>query len=141
MISFFSEDISFELGDAASVEHWIQTTIQKEGKNLGEISFIFCSDSYLHQINLTHLNHDTYTDIITFNYNEEAVLNGDIFISIDRVKENATTYNVSFENELNRVMIHGVLHLAGYEDKTDQEKAAMRAKEDFYLSLFPLRPL
>jgi rRNA maturation RNase YbeY len=135
VVSFFSEDISFELCDQNKSQDWIASTIASEGKSLGEINYVFCSDNYLHQLNLEHLSHDTFTDIITFNYCVGDVISSDVFISIDRVRENAETYNVSFENELSRVMIHGVLHLLGYDDKTEVEKQTMRAKEDFYLTL------
>lgn len=135
MISFYSEDISFELQNTNLTIVWIESTLKEEDKTLGEISYIFCSDDYLHKINMEHLNHDTYTDIITFNYCEDNVVSADIFISIDRVKENAKTYDVDFSQELNRVLIHGVLHLVGYNDKTDEEQVIMTSKEDFYLSL------
>jgi len=134
-ISFDSEDISFELEHPNLVQYWIQHAIINEDKVAGEISYIFCSDEYLHKINLEHLQHDTLTDIITFNYCEDDLINSDIFISVDRVKENAGLFKTSFENELSRVMIHGILHLVGYDDKTDEDKALMRSKEDFYLTL------
>jgi len=135
LISFDSEDISFELENADSMQKWINNTIVKEGKSVGEISYIFCSDEYLHKINLEHLDHDTFTDIITFNYCEEDLINSDIFISIDRIKENSESFKTTFEDELCRVIIHGILHLVGYDDKTDEDKVLMRAKEDFYLTL------
>ena len=134
-ISFHSEDISFELEGQLDAQKWIQKTIITEGKTVGEIAYIFCSDEYLHKINLEHLQHDTFTDIITFNYCVEELISSDIFISIDRVKENAILFNTTFEEEIGRVMIHGVLHLIGYNDKTDEEKVLMRSKEDFYLTL------
>lgn len=134
-ISFDSEAISFELEQPNLVKDWIQNTIVKEGKTAGEISYIFCSDEYLHKINLEHLQHDTLTDIITFNYCEDDLINSDIFISVDRVRDNAETFKTTFEDELSRVMIHGVLHLIGYDDKTDDDKVLMRSKEDFYLTL------
>jgi len=99
------------------------------------LNYIFCSDTYLHKINLEYLKHDTLTDIITFDYSEKKQISGDIFISIDRIKENALKFNQSTDIELNRVLIHGVLHLLGYKDKTPKEKETMRAKEDFYLTL------
>lgn len=133
-ISYFTEDISFKLKNEKDISFWIKNTIKKEHKQLGEISFIFCSDNYLHQINLSYLNHDTYTDIITFNYNEETTISGDIFISIERVTENANKFNVLFDNELKRVMIHGILHLLDYNDKTPNQQKEMKTKEDFYLS-------
>ncbi len=134
-ISFNSEGISFELDQPELTHKWISETILNEGKVVGEISYVFCSDEYLHKINLEHLDHDTYTDIITFNYCEDNVVSTDIFISIDRVKENAKIFGVSFQKELNRVIIHGILHLLGYDDKTDEDKVLMRSKEDFYLTL------
>ncbi len=136
--SFFSEDISFALKNQAKIKEWVLLSILKEGKTAGEITYIFCSDEYLYQINLEHLKHKTYTDIITFNYCENNIISGDIFISIDRVKENATAYNVTFQNELHRVIIHGILHLIGFNDKTIEDKALMRSKEDFYLSLLSI---
>jgi len=134
-ISFDFEAISFELEHPNLVQDWIQHAITNEHKVAGEISYIFCSDEYLHKINLEHLQHDTLTDIITFNYCEDDLINSDIFISVDRVKENAKLFKVSFQNELSRVMIHGILHLVGYDDKTDEDKVLMRSKEDFYLTL------
>jgi rRNA maturation RNase YbeY len=115
---------------------WIFETIKAEQKQLGELNYIFCSDEYLLKINKEYLNHDTLTDIITFDNSEEALtIEGDIFISIERVQENAQELKVSFEEELARVMIHGVLHLVGYKDKTLEDSQKMRAKEDHYLSL------
>ena len=102
---------------------------------MGEISFIFCTDNHLLEKNIQFLDHNTYTDIITFDYCEADIINGDIFVSVDRVSENANTFGVDFENELDRVIIHGVLHLAGYHDKSKEEANTMREKEDFYLSL------
>ena len=137
-ITFLSEDILFDLENQKDVENWIKSTIIDEDKALGEITYIFCSDEYLHKINVEHLKHDTLTDVITFNYNVEDVISSDIFISIDRVKENSISFKTSFKNELLRVMINGVLHLVGYDDKSDEDKKVMRAKEDFYLSLLPV---
>tara|TARA_R110001592_G_C13181791_1_gene751011 strand:+ start:5928 stop:6347 length:420 start_codon:yes stop_codon:yes gene_type:complete len=136
-ISFFSEDIDFEFTNENSCISWLENAIKNEGKIAGELSFVFCDDEYLYKINLEYLNHDTFTDIITFDYTEANIIAGDIFISIERVKENATTFNCLFENELSRVIIHGVLHLMGYKDKTEEESTLMRAKEDFYLNLHP----
>ncbi|WP_394344899.1 rRNA maturation RNase YbeY [Vicingus serpentipes] len=136
-ISFFSEDIDFELIDESNYISWLQNVVESENKISGELSFVFCDDEYLHKINLQYLNHDTYTDIITFDYTESGVIAGDIFISIDRVKENALLYNKPFKNELSRVIVHGVLHLAGYKDKSEEESTLMRSKEDFYLNLLP----
>ena len=134
-LNFFSEEIDFSLDDELVTSNWILNSITEEEKVAGDINYIFCSDDYLYKMNVEHLDHDTLTDIITFNYCEGNVINSDIFISIDRVKENAILFNSSFSNELNRVIIHGVLHLVGYDDKNEVDKITMRAKEDFYLSL------
>ena len=109
--------------------------IEREGCNLTQVCYIFCSDEYLYNLNQEYLNHDTYTDIITFPYSEPPLVEGDIFISIDRVKENASQFGAPFEQELHRVMIHGVLHLCGYSDKSPDEEALMRKKEDEALQL------
>lgn len=135
-IHFYTEDVDFQLKKAEKITVWIEQAIQEEGGKLSFMNFIFCSDTYLHTINLEHLNHDTYTDIITFPYSKTEV-ESDIFISIDRVRENAATFEVSFEQELYRVMIHGVLHLLGQGDKSAAEKKEMRAKEDFWLGRLP----
>ncbi|MHA7110938.1 rRNA maturation RNase YbeY [Sunxiuqinia elliptica] len=132
-INFYFEDIEeFQLDQPKTIE-WIKNSIRKEGKNTSEISFIFCSDDYLLDINRQYLDHDYYTDIITFDYVEGDDVSGDVFISIDRVRENAETFQVSFQNELNRIIIHGVLHLLGYKDKEADEKKIMTGKEDYYL--------
>lgn len=131
-IEFFFEDIDFELKNSQDIIQWIIEAILRENFQLSHLNFIFCSDSYLHDINLQYLNHDTYTDVITFPYSEEEV-EGDIFISVDRIKENAANFEVSFEEELCRVMIHGVLHLCGYGDKTEEEILLMRQKENAHL--------
>jgi probable rRNA maturation factor len=134
-ISFFEEDISFKLKSKAQVRHWIINTIQAEGFKLKELTYIFCSDNYLLQINQQYLDHDTYTDIITFDNSEgNDIVTGDIFISIDRIRENAAKFNVAEHTELHRVIIHGVLHLLGYKDKSAPDKQKMTEKEDFYLS-------
>jgi probable rRNA maturation factor len=133
-IYFFSEDISFSPSAKTFLRTWINQTIQAEAYQLQELNFIFCSDDYLLKINQEYLKHDTYTDIITFDNSEvENDIVGDIFISIDRVKENAKTFKTSFTDELHRVMIHGTLHLLGYPDKKKEEKALMTEKENFYL--------
>lgn len=132
MITFHTEDIEFQLDKPEKIKDWIRQTIQEEGGTLTFINFIFCSDTYLHRINLEYLNHDTYTDIITFPYSNETI-ESDIFISIDRVRENAQTFKVSFTHELHRVIIHGVLHLLGYGDKTPEEQQQMRNKENFWI--------
>jgi len=134
-ISFFEEDITYKLKNKTSVRQWITQTIQAEGFKLKELTYIFCSDDYLLQINQQYLNHDTYTDIITFDNSEtEKVIIGDIFISIDRIRENALKFNISDTDELHRVIIHGALHLLGYKDKTPVTKQKMTQKEDFYLN-------
>ncbi|WP_291399655.1 rRNA maturation RNase YbeY [Daejeonella sp.] len=134
-IRFFTEDISFSLKNKALVRKWIKQTIIDESHKLRELNFIFCSDQYLLSINQQFLNHDTYTDIITFdNSDKEGLIIGDIFISVDRVQENAASFKTKLEDELQRVMIHGTLHLLGYPDKGKEAKAIMTQKEDFYLS-------
>jgi probable rRNA maturation factor len=133
-IIYNTEDVDFQLVREEILRGWIESTIEKEGKKLGALSYIFCSDDYLHKLNVEYLNHDTLTDVITFPYNKNPV-EGDIFISIDRVKDNAQDLNISFEQELHRVMIHGVLHLCGYLDETDEEEAIIRQKEDECLNL------
>ncbi|HQU57665.1 MAG TPA: rRNA maturation RNase YbeY [Saprospiraceae bacterium] len=135
-ISFNTEDIDFELPESEAVVQWIQKILQQEEKQLLQLTYIFCSDEYLFEINQEYLSHDTYTDIITFPYTDPPLIEGDIFISIDRVRENARNLGLPFEQELHRVMIHGVLHLCGYPDKTTEEAAQMRAMEDKALALF-----
>ena len=135
IINFYSEN-DFEFQEEKSFDTWIRKVISSEEKQLGEINYIFCDDHYLYKINLKFLDHDTYTDIISFDNSERDELNGDIFISIDRVTENAKEYNVDFSDELKRVMIHGILHLCGYGDKTESEAALMRQKEDEKIALF-----
>ncbi|HEY9885814.1 MAG TPA: rRNA maturation RNase YbeY, partial [Vampirovibrionales bacterium] len=120
-IQFFSEQTDFVLPKQSDFSEWISRCISKKGKSTGSLNFIFCSDEYLLTLNKEYLNHDTYTDIITFNYVEEEIISGDIFISIDRVRENASALNIDFNEELSRVIIHGVLHLIGYRDKTPEE--------------------
>jgi rRNA maturation RNase YbeY len=137
-ITFFSEETKFILSNDELIKKWIKNAIISEKKELGEVSYVFCPDEYLYKINVEYLQHKTYTDIITFDYTEENVINGDIFISVERVKENAQLYKTTFENELNRVIIHGILHLLGYKDKSDDDAKTMRNKEDFYLSLLSI---
>jgi rRNA maturation RNase YbeY len=138
-IHFHSEGLDFELESPHVYIDWIRQIIEKENRICGDINYIFCSDAHLHSINLQYLNHDDLTDIITFNYNEKDTISSDIFISIERVKENAADLNLAFDKELKRVMAHGILHLLGYDDKTAEDQAAMRSKEDFYLTLHPLK--
>ena len=129
MITFNSET-SFTLKNQKKLVKWISDVISSEGFQVGEINYIFCNDSYLNKINQEFLNHDTFTDIISFDYTLGKEVGGDIFISIERVLENAEKFNEVFENELHRVMIHGILHFMGYKDKTKKEKTLMRTKED-----------
>jgi len=132
----FNYETDFVLDYEPQYVKWINQTITSEEKELGEINYIFCDDNYLYKINIEALNHDTLTDIISFDYCVGNIVNGDIYLSIDRVRENATELNVDFGSELKRVMIHGILHYLGYKDKTDLEKELMRSKEDFYISKF-----
>src|ERR1700761_4506264 len=133
-INFFEEDIRFKLKNKTGVKQWIKATIEAEGYTLGELNYIFCSDQYLLQINQQYLDHDTYTDIITFdNSDKPKKIIGDIFISIERIRENAVKFETGFENELQRVIIHGALHLLGYQDKKPESKKLMTHKEDEYL--------
>jgi len=133
-IHFFSEEIPFTLKQKLLIRNWINQTITAEGFKLGELSFVFSSDEYLLKINREYLDHDTYTDIITFdNSEEDKLIVGDIFISIDRIRENAAKFKVDERDELHRVMIHGTLHLLGYPDKGKEAKKVMTAKEDHYL--------
>ncbi len=134
-INFFAEQVDFKLPDEAKHNNWIAETIRSEGKSPGNITIIFCNDPILFELNRKYLNHDTLTDIITFDYCEGKIVSGDVYISVDRVKENAFGLSIPFIEEIDRVMIHGVLHLLGYPDKTKQEKHLMREKEDQYLSL------
>src|SRR5579864_688918 len=134
-INFFEEDISYKLKNKTGVKQWIKSTIETEGYKLKELNYIFCSDQYLLQINQQYLDHDTYTDIITFDNSEKAgIIEGDIFISIDRIRENAMKFSSGEENELHRVIIHGALHLLGYQDKKAESKTLMTEKEDHYLT-------
>ncbi|MEQ8925130.1 MAG: rRNA maturation RNase YbeY [Fulvivirga sp.] len=135
-IHFFSEDVPLPIENSNKTSLWLNNVIGQHHSNLSELNYIFCSDEYLHSINVQYLNHDDYTDIITFdNSEEEHSIEGDIYISTERVNENAKAFNVSFQEELNRVMAHGLLHLLGYGDKTESQKIEMRKKEDACLSL------
>ena len=129
MIDFFSET-TFNLQNPEKVASWISVIISNENLEEGEISYIFCDDEYLHKLNVEFLKHDTLTDIISFDNSLGNQINGDIFISVERVKENASTFNTTFENELHRVIIHGVLHYCGYKDKTKKDADLMRVKEN-----------
>ena len=133
MINFTTE-AEFKLDQPEAYKRWIFHAIENESFELGELSFLFCDDAHLHKLNVEFLNHDTLTDILTFEYNVGNKIHGDICISTERVRENAPHHGVSFFNELARVMIHGVLHLCGYIDANQNEKIIMRNKEEFYLS-------
>ncbi len=136
MINYFAADIDFNIENWDKYKRWIKETIEKEKAIPGDIQYIFCSDEYLLEVNRKFLNHDYYTDIVTFPLSEkEEIITGEIYISVDRIKENAGINNVDFENELARVIIHGVLHLIGYDDLNEDEKREMRAKENYYLNL------
>ena len=135
MVSYFQEDIRFELKGKALNNRWLKMVAESEIKKLGPLSIIFCSDNYILDINIKYLQHDYFTDIITFDYCEGDRVSGDLFISIDSVRENALHYGVRFEDELDRVMVHGLLHLIGYDDHTPEETAVMRQKEDYYISI------
>ncbi|MBN9285390.1 MULTISPECIES: rRNA maturation RNase YbeY [unclassified Flavobacterium] len=135
MISF-NYETDFELENESQYENWISNVIASEGKHEGEINYIFCDDDYLHKINVEYLDHDTLTDIISFDYSVGNELHGDIFVSIERVKDNALDFNVSFEEEIKRVIIHGILHYCGYKDKSEKDELLMRAKEDEKVAMF-----
>ncbi|WP_158839735.1 rRNA maturation RNase YbeY [Polaribacter sp. L3A8] len=132
----FNYETEFELKDENLLEYWIDTVVSKEGFSLGELNYIFCDDEYLHKLNVEFLQHDTLTDVISFDNTLGKLISGDIYISVERVADNATDFEVSFINELHRVMIHGVLHYMGLKDKTEEEKKVMRNAEDEALSLF-----
>ena len=137
-IRFSVQDIDFDLPQPTDVKKWITEVVQRRQKRVGNISYLFCSDEYLLGANQRYLNHDTYTDIITFDYVAADLISGDIMISVDRVGENAEKYGVPFEQELHRVVIHGVLHLLGQGDKSDAEAAEMRRQEEDALRLWTL---
>ena len=134
MISF-NYETDFKLPDETKVSQWISSVITSEGCQEEEINYIFCDDEYLHKLNVEFLDHDTLTDIISFDYSVGKTLKGDIFISIERVEENAKDFKVSFEQELQRVIVHGILHYCGYKDKSEDDVKLMRKKENFYLNL------
>lgn len=155
-ISFFTEDTTYKLKEKSRIRQWLKKAAKNEGAEISELNYIFCSDNYLLELNKKYLDHDTLTDIITFDAsvrNPQSIVDskkqkppttdhrpltvsGDIFISIDRVRENAKTFKVKHEQELHRVVVHGLLHLLGYKDKTKQDKLLMTSKEDHYLNLF-----
>lgn len=135
MVSYSLEDIKFEFKHKRLNNAWLKMVAESEVKILGNICIIFCSDNYILDVNIKFLGHDYFTDIITFDYCEGNVLSGDLFISIDSVRENAEYYKTEFSDELNRVIVHGLLHLIGYDDHTDEEQKVMREKENYYLDL------
>lgn len=135
-INFNFEDVKFELPDSDSLVPWVDFAIKNEGYSTGNITYVFCSDEYLLNMNKQFLNHDYYTDIITFDYVKDNIASGDLFISYDRIKDNARSFDVSCETELLRVMIHGVLHLIGYDDLTDEDEAEIHKMEDFYIDVY-----
>jgi rRNA maturation RNase YbeY len=137
VIRFYSEDIDFNLSLKREVKSWLKTVAGAEGKQTGAIAVIFCSDAYLLQLNRRYLQHDYYTDIITFDYTEGCTLGGDLFISIDAVRANGAHYGQSFNDELHRVILHGILHLCGYGDDTPAAQKRMRSLEDKYLAMRP----
>lgn len=135
MISF-NYETDFELENEAQYEEWISRIIESEGFDEGEINYIFCDDDYLHKINVEYLDHDTLTDIISFDYTVGNLIQGDIFVSVERVQDNANDFNVSFDEELKRVLSHGVLHYCGYKDKSPEDEAMMRSKEEEKMQMF-----
>ncbi|MBD3583752.1 rRNA maturation RNase YbeY [Flavobacterium selenitireducens] len=135
MISF-NYETDFEIENEGRFEKWVSAIIESEGKKEGDINYIFCDDAYLLDINQKYLNHDSFTDIISFDYTVGNELHGDIFISVERVRENALDFEVTFDAELRRVMAHGVLHYCGYKDKTDSDESLMRAKEEEKMAMF-----
>ncbi len=132
----FNYETDFTLDNEEAIAAWLTNVITSENKKEGEINYIFCDDEYLHKINLEYLNHDTLTDIISFDYTMGNEISGDIFVSIERVKDNAKDFNVVFEEELKRVLVHGILHYCGYKDKGEAEELLMRSKEDEKIALF-----
>ena len=135
MVSYFFEETDFKFKNRRLNNAWLKTVAGSEIKKLGDINIIFCSDNYILDVNQRYLQHDYFTDIITFDYCEGDVLSGDLFISVDSVRENSVFYGTDFENELNRVIVHGLLHLIGYDDHTDEDIRTMREKENYYLEI------
>lgn len=133
MVRYYTEDIDFVFKAKRAHAAWLKSVAEEEGRRLGEISVVFCSDSYLLEMNRKYLGHDYFTDIITFDYSEAGVLSGDLFISIDTVRSNAAFYSAEFKDELDRVIVHGILHLAGHDDNSEEDFAAMKEMENHYL--------
>lgn len=138
MISF-NYETDFELSDETAISEWLSSVIISESKKEGDINYIFCDDEYLHKINIEYLDHDTLTDIISFDYSIGNELHGDIFVSIERVADNAKDFNVSFDEELKRVLVHGILHYAGYKDKSEEDELKMRQKEEEKIAMFHVK--
>ena len=135
MVSYFLQDIDFVFKHKRLNNSWLKLVAESEIKKLGNLNIIFCSDNYILDVNVKYLGHDYFTDIITFDYCEKNILSGDLFISIDTVRDNAEFYKTEFKDELNRVIVHGLLHLIGYDDHTPEEQKIMREKENYYLEL------
>lgn len=135
MVSYFFQDTKFKFNCRRLNNFWLKTVARSEVRKLGDVNIIFCSDNYILDINQKYLQHDYFTDIITFDYCEGDVLSGDLFISVDSVRENSVLYNTEFADELNRVIVHGILHLVGYDDHTPEEQKTMREKENYYLQM------
>ena len=135
MISYYFQDTDFKFRDRRRTNEWLKLAAESEIRRIGNISIIFCSDNYVLDINQKYLQHDYFTDIITFDYCEGDRLSGDLFISVDSVRENSVEFETEFKDELNRVIIHGLLHLVGYDDHTEKDIKLMRSKENYYLSL------
>lgn len=135
MISYYFQDTDFKFRDRRKTNEWLKLAAESEIRRIGNISIIFCSDNYVLDINQKYLQHDYFTDIITFDYCEGDRLSGDLFISVDSVRENSVEFGAEFKDELNRVIIHGLLHLVGYDDHTEKDIKLMRSKENYYLSL------
>ncbi len=135
MVSYYTQDTNFNFKGRLLNNRWLKMVAESELKRLGDISIIFCSDNYILDVNMKYLQHDYFTDIITFDYCEGNRLSGDLFISVDSVRENASFYGTEFENELNRVIVHGLLHLIGYDDHTEEDQKTMRSKENYYLQM------
>lgn len=140
MINFFNEDIDFKFKDRNKFKVWLKKVAEKEGFRITDLNYIFCSDQYLHKINLEYLNHDTYTDIITFdNSEDESTIEGDVFVSIERITDNSKILNTHFDDEIKRVIVHGLLHLCGYDDNSIVGKAEMRRLESEYITNFHVK--
>lgn len=138
MVSYYFEDTDFRLKAKTRIKYWLKLVAESEVYRLGNVSVIFCSDNYILDINQRFLQHDYFTDIITFDYSEGDRISGDLFISVDSVRENSLEYGTKFEDELHRVIVHGILHLIGYDDHTEEDVRVMRAKENYYLLLYDL---